>query len=118
MAKIDKRTLTIRIGNSFTKLLTITEADGITPINLTGYAFKMQIRKCKSDAVVIYELNSPTEIDITDAVNGNIILKIDAVTTGTFSVQNAVYDLRWTTPAPSIDTILEGNVEILETVTK
>ena len=117
MATISKRTFVIRIGDDFSKLLQIT-SDGTTPIDLTGYSFKMQIKKCRSDTTAIATLTSPGDIDISDAANGNIIIKIDHSVTETYQEQNAVYDLQWTTDSDIITTILEGNVEISQTVTE
>ena len=117
MAIIDKKTFTIRIGNDFYKLLQIT-LDGTNPIDLTDYSFKMQIRGCKSDPNVIQELVSPSTIDISDAENGNIILTLSGAVTSALEERNAVYDLQWTTNLGKVETILEGNIKILETVTK
>jgi hypothetical protein len=117
MARIESRTYIIRIGDDFSKLLQIT-SDGETPIDMTGYSFEMQIRKCKSDATAILSLSSPTDIDITDAADGNIIINITDTVTSTLDEVNAVFDLKWTTDLAKVTTILEGNVQILETVTK
>ncbi len=117
MANIDSRTFTIRVGNDFSKLLEIRQEDD-TPIDVTGYSFKMQIRKCRDDDVAIATLASPTDIDVTDAANGNIIINISDTVTATYEEQNAVYDLQWTTDLGIVTTILEGDIQILQTVTK
>jgi hypothetical protein len=117
MANIQKLTLTARIGNDFVKLLNFVDQSGIA-IDMTGYSFKMQVRKCKSDTDTILSLVSPTDIDISDVANGNITINISDATTSTLEEQNAVYDLQWTTDAAITTTILEGNFQILETVTK
>ena len=118
MATIDSKTFTIRIGNDFNKLLEIRQEDGVTPIDVTGYSFKMQIKKCKDDDTAIATLTSPTDIDISDAANGNIIINISDTVTATYEEQNAVYDLQWTTDLGIVTTILEGDIQILQTVTK
>lgn len=118
MAILDKkRTWTIRIGDDFTKLLQFFDAEE-QPLDLTDYSFKMQIRKCKNSESLIHELESPTSIDISDAANGNITLNISNTDTLLFEEVNGVFDLKWTTPADIIETVIEGNIEILETVTK
>jgi hypothetical protein len=117
MATIDKRTYTIRTRDDFVKLLTFT-SDGTTPIDMTGYSFEMQIRKCKSDVDAILSLSSPADIDISDVANGNITISITDTVTTTLNEGNAVFDLKWTTDLGIITTILEGNFQILETVTK
>lgn len=117
MASVGQKTFTVRIGKTFYKKLQFT-SDGVTPVDLTGYGFKMQIRRCKSSDDLIYELISPTSIDTGDAANGNIILNIPSVATSGFTAQNAVYDLQWTDTLGNISTKLEGDIQIVETVTK
>lgn len=117
MAIINKKTFTIRIGNDFQKLLEIKDSNDVA-IDVTGYSFKMDIRKCKNDADVILSLTSPIDIDVSDAVNGNIVISISDTVTLNLNEGNAVYDLQWTTDLGIITTILEGNIQILETVTK
>jgi len=118
MSSPAKLNLEIYIGDTFQKLLQFFEADGVTPIDITGYSFKMQIRKCKDSPDVIAELNSPTEIELTDPTSGKITLKLNSATTSTLEEQNAVYGLNWTDLSPAIRTLVEGNIRIIETITK
>ena len=126
MTEINKRKFTARIGNDFIKKLTFTKQDpsdpnnkdAKIPIDMTGYSFEIQVRKCKSDVDTILSLSSPTDIDISDVANGNITISITDTVTTTLNERNAVYDLKWTTNLGIITTILEGNFQILETVTK
>jgi hypothetical protein len=108
----------VYIGDDFRASLTIKQ--GNTVIDLTGYSFKMQIRKCKSSTAIIHELNSPLAngIDITNAANGIITLVISSSITLTFNEQNAVYDLFWVDTSGEIKTISQGNFQILERITK
>ena len=65
--------LQIYIGKDYAKKFRIEDSDG-NAIDMTGYSFKGQVRACKSSATAIITFESPTSIDISDAVNGNIIL--------------------------------------------
>lgn len=114
--KLDKP-LQIYIGKDYGKLFTVQDSDG-NARDMTGYSFKAQIRKCKSSTTAIVTFESPTSIDISDAANGNITLKLTDVETGTLSEINGVFDLQWTTDTGDINVILEGRAQILETVTK
>jgi hypothetical protein len=116
MSNIDPLCLNIRIGDDFSKLLEITNKK--VPVDMTGYSFKMQIRKNKGDATAILTLVSPTNIDISDVANGNIIITISNAVTTTLVEQQAVYDLKWTTDLGIVTTILEGAVQIQQTVTE
>lgn len=105
------------IGDDFSSTLTLKQAGSI--IDVTGYSFKMQIRKCKDSTTVLHELNSPAAngIDITNAANGIIILTIPSASTAALKQQNAVYDLFWTDTAGKKKTISQGNFQILSPVT-
>lgn len=123
MAKITSYTYTIRIGDDFRQKLTLKDKETGNPLNLSGYSFKMEIRECKSNLDPILTLESPIGIsgigiEIDDAINGNIFLIISKNITKDLTDTNAVYDLKWTTDVGQVTTILEGNIQILETVTK
>ena len=123
MAKITSYTYTIRIGDDFRQKLTLKDKETGNPLNLSGYSFKMEISECKSNLDPILTLESPIGIsgigiEIDDAINGNIFLIISKNITKDLTDTNAVYDLKWTTDVGQVTTILEGNIQILETVTK
>ena len=109
--------LQIYIGKDFSKSLTILDSDG-SPRDLTNYTFKAQIRNCKSNVNSIVTFQSPTSIDISNAANGEIILVLTDIETSTLQEINAVFDLQWTTEAGIINSIVEGNAQIIETITK
>ena len=67
----------------------------------------MQIRRSRSDTDVILTLDSLTDIDISDAANGNIIINITDTVTTTLTPVTAVYDLKWTTDLGVITTIVK-----------
>lgn len=109
--------LQIYIGKDYSKKFTVQDDNG-NARDMSGYSFKAQIRKCKSNPSAIVTFESPTSIDISDVANGNIILKLTDVETGALSEVNGVFDLQWTTDTGDINIILEGRAQILETVTK
>lgn len=112
-----EKPLQIYIGKSYAIKLTIQDSDG-NARDMTGYSFKGQIRKCKSDTTAIVTFESPTSIDISDAANGVIFLKLTDVETSTLPEINGVFDLQWTTDTGDVNIIIEGRAQILETVTK
>ena len=111
----------VYIGDTLKATLTIQDKVTGIPIDVSTYTFKMQIRSCKDNSVVIHELNSPNiaaGIDTSNGANGVITLNISSTDTLTFSEQNAVYDLFWIDNLGDIKTIEVGNFQILERITK
>lgn len=114
---MDKFSWSIGIGNDFDKLLQFRDSNG-NAIDLTNYSFKLQIRKCRTDNETIATLQSPTDIDVSDAVNGNIIITITSAITSTFEEVNAVFDLQWVTDVGIISTVAAGNIQISLPITR
>lgn len=113
--KLD-RPLQIYIGKDYGKLLTVKDS-ARNPRDMTGYSFKGQVRKCKSDTTALITFESPTSIDITNANIGQIILQLSNLETASLPEVNGVFDLEWATDAGDINIILEGRVTIIKTVT-
>jgi hypothetical protein len=121
MSSIDgKNNYCVYIGDDFRATLTVKLKGTDTVVDMTGYSFKMQIRRCKDNDDLIHELSSPAPngIDITDAANGIIVLTIPSSVTLTIEEQNAVYDLYWVDTVGEIKTISRGSFRFLERVTK
>lgn len=116
MALLDTANFIIRIGDDFIKELVFTDATG-ERIDLTDYSFKMQLRRTKCGTLV-YELESPDSIDISQAADGIIFLNIPADATALFEEQNTIFDLIWVTNLLITTTILKGNIQILQRVTR
>lgn len=111
--------LTIPIGDTFSTALTFYSDEAKTQtIDVTGYTFKGQVRKCKNSSTVILEFVSPTTVDMTLASVGKVILKASAAVTGALAEENAVWDFKWTDTSGNVLTLIKGSVSIIETVTK
>ena len=88
-------------------------------IDVTGYTFKMQIRNSLFDDSLVYELSSALgNIEILDAVNGKIVIRIANSVTSTFDDEQAYFDLKWTDTDAKVKTILKGQFKITQTITK
>ena len=109
-------------GATFSQTLFWETGTPSTPVNLTGYSAKMQIRSKPESKAVIIEL-STTNGRITlgtsgDLTTGAINLFISASDTANLSVcENAVYDLELTSGSV-VTRILQGNVIISPEVTR
>jgi hypothetical protein len=104
------------IGDTFKQPIQIKQDESV--VDVSTYSFKMQIRRCKDSNTIIHELTTPADIDTSDGVNGIIVLNISSATSLTFDEQNAVYDLFWIDNAGDVKTIMQGNFQILERITK
>jgi hypothetical protein len=111
-------------GATFNQTLFWEVGDPPTPVNLTSYSAKMQIRSSHKSKVVILELSSPSS-GITlgtsgDYTTGAINLTIGSSTTAQLSVCDGakpVYDLEMTSGG-IVTRILQGNVIIAPEVTR
>jgi hypothetical protein len=63
-----------------------------TPINLTSYTAKMQIRTREGDPTVLIEC-STTNGKISLSSQGEVFVTIDATTTASYTAKRAVYDI-------------------------
>ena len=110
---------TIEQGTDMNKQLTFyTDSTKVTPIDLSAYTIKMQIRREKDSIEVIDTLVSGgARIDTTNAATGIIILKWTAAITEAFDFDTAVYDLEITL-AGVVSRMLEGTITLSKEVTK
>lgn len=99
-----------------------------SPINLTGYSGKMQIRSTIDSATPIITLSSSLALDgtglnfsgsngTTPPTSGSIGIFISAASSSLFTFINAVYDLEITSGS-RVTRILEGNVRLSKEVTR
>lgn len=99
----------------FQVTITETVSEVTSPIDLTGYALRLQIKKCVDDDTSILDLQVGSGITLTDPVNG--IATIDG-----FVVPNVygtyVYDLQFTNTGNVTVTYLKGTVSIEKDVTR
>ncbi len=114
---IKNETFFIRKGDTFRKSVQVKQNGEL--LDMTGYSFRMDIRGCIDDSSAIIELTEAnSRIDISLVAQGIVILFINDTDTLALDEQKAVYDLEWTDTNSDIRTILQGVVEILETVTR
>ena len=103
--------LSIRIGDTETINLTVTDADG--PIDITGRTYAAQIRVAIDDATPI----ATFVCAIADAAGGRVTCSLTATVTGALVPNSAVWDLHETNGAV-VTTLLAGPVQIQRGVTR
>ena len=94
-------------GTDFTTTFDLIADDG-SPINITGYTFKSQIKKSYYSANVTANL----AVTIIDSSNGNTIISLDAANTANIFPGRYVYDVKMVDTTNTTTRILEGIVTI------
>lgn len=104
-------------GDTKTFTVTYTETDG-TPVDLTDYTARMQIRKTMDDGSYIWQGSTTTgEISITGA-SGLISITIPKTNTATFNFDRGKYDLEITSSTGVTETIMGGEATLIKDVTR
>jgi hypothetical protein len=93
-----------------------------TPIDLTGYTARMQVRTQKLASTITLDLTTVNGglIIGVPATNGEITIFVDDTTTAALTPSVQVYDLEMVDAAGSGDVtrLIEGEVEIIQEVTR
>jgi hypothetical protein len=105
----DRQDLAIYQGDSYVAYVTVAGGDDI----IAGYAARAQIRTDVADAAsaVVVEMD-------TVVASPNVTISIPPDKTATLTDDSYVWDLQVTSPAGVVTTLLRGNVEVLQEVTR
>ena len=109
--------LTIRQGATWCQSVIWKDSNG-TPINLTGYIARMQVRPTVQSPVVIIELTTENGRIVLGGAAGTIDLELDADATAAITQTSGVYDLELESSDGTVTAILEGRVKIVQEVTR
>lgn len=108
----------IKQGATFSQILTwYSDKNKTTPVNLTGYTARMQIRNNIEDASPIVDMTTANSKITLGGAAGTITLNIPATETSALTPGSAVYDLELVNGATVIR-LLEGSLEITREVTR
>jgi hypothetical protein len=95
-------------GDSFIEELLMEDGEG-EAIDLTGYAFRSQIRRTADNGLVAEFAISTSGSTVTRSLSPSVTSGLE----GTY-----VHDFQWTDPQGRIRTLLSGNFEIEAEVTR
>lgn len=101
-------------GSTFSKQITYSTNE--TPINLTGYTARMQVREKYTSTNAIVSLTSGNGITLGGSA-GTITINISAATTTTLVAKEYVYDLELVSGS-TVTRILEGRFLVTPEVTR
>ena len=114
-----KINLTIYQGTTFKKEFQWLIGTPPTPVDITGYTFRMQIREKIKDPDFLVELTTEnSKIVITTPVEGRFSLIVSHIETSLMDFKTAVYDLEVISPSGEVSRFCEGSVQISPEVTR
>lgn len=122
-----KYSFTVEQGSTTSFQVVYKDANG-TPVNLSGYHARMQIRETKDSSTVICSLSSSLDADGTGLnlsgsagnlplSSGSIGIYISAASSSGFSFDTAYYDLELVTGG-TVTRLLQGSVKLDKEVTR
>lgn len=88
-----------------------------TPVNLTGYSARMQVRRTYESTAVALGLTSGTGITLGGTA-GTIILEANPTTTAAIPAGQYVYDLEMVTSGSAVTRLLQGTFIVDPEVTR
>ena len=122
-----KYSFSIEQGATTSFQVVYKDANG-TPVNLSGYHARMQIRETIGSSTIICRLSSSLDADGTGLnlsgsagtlplTSGSIGVYISAASSSAFSFDTAVYDLELVTGA-TVTRLLQGTIKLDKEVTR
>lgn len=102
-------------GASFDYLLNWNT--GGTPVNLTGYGARMQVRETADATAVLMSLTAGTGITLGGTA-GSVFLEATATTTAALPHGQFVYDLELVSGAGYVTRLVEGNFTVSAEITR
>ncbi len=90
----------------------------MTPVDLTDYTARMQIRRRKTDSVVIHEATTENGGLTMGGTEGTVLLTINDADTTAFDFVRGVYDIEVIDSDGIVTRLVEGNVELSKEVTR
>jgi hypothetical protein len=123
MATPADHNLTVKQGQTENFTVTYVQEDGVTPVNLTGWTARMQVRLTPQTATSIFEVTTtPTSsgVLVVNGPTGEVAVTLEAAATALLSQLRYVYDLFVYEPLPGNDAIalVEGDVMVSLGVTR
>jgi hypothetical protein len=108
----------IEQGATFRLPMVWRDAEG-DPIDLSGYAARMQVRGKIGDDDFLFEATSgPDGGIVIDPVAGSIVVEISAVDTAAIHWRRGVYDLEIEAPDGFVTRLVQGAVSVSPEVTR
>lgn len=111
-----KCNFTIKQGSTFRK--SFQWIAGGSPVDMTGWTARMQIRPEVDSDSVIAELTTENGGITIEPLEGKINLFLSDVETSVFSFESAVYDIELVDQAGDVHRDIEGKIKLSPEVTR
>jgi len=108
--------LTIEQGTTFVQAI-IAQDSTETPIDVSGYSARMQVRATHGSANTLIDLLSPADIDVGGA-DGMFTVNIADTVTAALTPGSAVYDFEMIDGLGNVTRVIEGAALITPEVTR
>ena len=108
----------IEQGATFRKTLTWKTGSPATPVDLTGYSARLQVRAKIDDAEPLLSLTTENGGLALGTTDGTIALYLSATATGALGWKKGVYDLEMIAPNTDVIRLVAGSVAVSREVTR
>lgn len=108
--------LIIRQGKDWSRTWPIYAPGTSTPLDISTWTFKAQIRASVVDTAALYEWNNTLPNVVLG--NGTLTLKVPAATSAAWTFSRGVYDMELTDPSARIAPVEAGTVLVIPEVTR
>lgn len=109
--------ITCNQGATLSRTLTWTDSTR-TPINVTGYTARMQVRETAASNTTILELTTSNTRITLGGTAGTVTLNVSATTTAALTPGKYVYDLEVVSGGGEVTRLVEGNFIVKAEVTR
>jgi hypothetical protein len=103
-------------GATFQKVLTYKI--GRTPVNITGWTARMQVRENYESASTLLDITTANNGIILGGAAGTITLNVNSATTSAFRAGIYVYDLELISASGVVTRLIEGRFTVTPEVTR
>lgn len=111
--------LVIYQGATFRRTFTWKTGSSLTPVNLTGFTARMQVRKKITDPDPVISLTTSNGgIVLTNPTAGEFEIVITDTLTSALTIKTGVYDLEFVAPGGDVSRLMQGAVEVSPEVTR
>ena len=112
-----KYQIEIQQGADFERIITWIDGNS-TPIDVTNYTAKLQIRNRIESENTLLELSTGNGGIIIGNIDGKITIKIDAATSSAFIWSEGIYALEITSPMNITARLIEGRVNVKKEIVR
>ena len=108
-----RKNLRVDQGSDFRHTFLYREPDGETPIDLTDFSARAQVRESIWSQTPLYEASTESSgLLIADPVNGKVVLSIPGSVSEGWLVDQAVYDIEVVDATSKPSRIVQGTIFI------